>query len=64
MRAVNPNYPNFWEKKDARFNKFMTVLDNLFKSLQSDGVGSEEKHTEGITSEEEDKLWNSGVLND
>ncbi len=44
-------------------------LDDLstphsFKSLRSDGVGSEEKRTEGITSEEEDKLWNSGVLND
>ena len=64
MRAVNPNYPNFLEKNDTRFKKFMTVLDNLFKSLRSSGVGSEEKHTEGISSEEEDMLWSSGVLND
>ena len=39
------------------------MLDNLFKSLRSDGVGSTSAHTEGISKEEEDTLWQSGVLN-
>ena len=35
----------------------------MFKSLRSDGVGSTSAHTEGISKEEEDTLWQSGVLN-
>ena len=42
---------------------FRTALDNLFKQLKSDGVGSNSQHTENISPEEEDRLWTSGVLN-
>ena len=40
-----------------------TVLDNIFKTLCCLEVGVEAKHTEGITSDEEDKLWETNVLN-
>ena len=38
-------------------------MDNLFKQLRKDGIGAEVSTTEGITSEEENQLWESGVLN-
>ena len=33
-----------------------------FKALRKEGVGSKSKHTEIVTKEEENKLWESGVL--
>ena len=51
-------------KNGERFSTFQTTLDNVFKVLRSSGVGLESKHTEGISAEEEDMLWSSGVLND
>ena len=62
MRAKNPGYPNFLKKDDPDFSKFQTTLDNLFKMLRSDGIGSDFSPTEGITLEEEKLLWTSGVL--
>lgn len=35
---------------------------NLFKSLRADNVGAQSGHMESISIEEEDQLWNSGVL--
>ena len=63
MRAQNPNYPNFFNKEDPSFTTFNVTIDNLFKSLRADGVGAQSGHTESISIEEEDQLWNSGVLN-
>ena len=63
MRAQNPSYPNFLDTKNPVFSELTTVLDNLFKTLRSSGVGVKAKHTEGITSDEEDKLWETNVLN-
>ena len=40
MRIHNPNYPNFLNKEDASFRTFHVTLDNLFKSLRSEGIGS------------------------
>ena len=64
MKANNPAYPNFLDKNVPEFSTFQTTLDNVFKVLRSSGVGLESKHTEGISAEEEDVLWSSGVLND
>ncbi|XP_011403268.1 PREDICTED: uncharacterized protein KIAA1958-like [Amphimedon queenslandica] len=63
MKAQNPMYPNFMDKNNGSFNVFNTTLDNLYKKLRSEGIGSASKHTEGISKEEEDQLWSSGVLN-
>ena len=39
------------------------VCDSVFKRLHQKGVGSETKSTPVLTQLEEDKLWESGVLN-
>uniref|UniRef100_A0A1X7TT57 DUF3504 domain-containing protein n=1 Tax=Amphimedon queenslandica TaxID=400682 RepID=A0A1X7TT57_AMPQE len=63
MRQENPSYPNFFSKDDPAFSTFQATLNNVFKSLRSGGIGAEASHTETITSEEEDTLWETGVLN-
>ena len=63
MKLENPSYPNFLNKEDPAFSTFQVTLDNLFRSLCSDGVGVTSCHTESISSEEESELWASGVLN-
>ena len=63
MQVQEPNYPNFLEKSNPVFSQFHITLDNLFKSLRSDGVGASSSHTEGISSKEEKLLWSSGGLN-
>ena len=62
MRIHNPNYPNFLNKEDTSFRTFHVTLDSLFKSLRSEGIGSNSSRTEGITNEEEDILWQSEVV--
>ena len=63
MRHSNPDYPNFLSKESTSFVSFQVTLDNLFKILRSDGVGAHSGQTEGISSEEENTLWLSGVMN-
>ena len=41
---------------------FHNTLDALFHNLHTDGIGIKVKHTEIITSEEELKLWESGIM--
>ena len=45
MRETNPNYPNFFSKEDPDFTSFHITLDNLFKSLRADGIGTESSLT-------------------
>ena len=63
MKNLNPAYPNFISKDNPAFSSFHITVDNLFKCLRKDGVGSESRHTEGISNEEENLLWQSNVLN-
>ena len=62
MRDNNAHTPNFLDKKDTRFKRLHTVLDNHFKQLRKDGVGCEPKHSEVITKEEENLMWMTGIL--
>jgi len=62
MRLANPATPNFLDKKDSRFRGLQTVVDNTFKKLRAEGIGCNSKHTETLSKEEENKLWDSGVL--
>lgn len=50
-------------KEDASFSEFHTVLDNLYKCLRADGIGTAASHTESISKDEENELWSSNVLN-
>ena len=61
MRLENAVYPNFLDKDDPAFSTFLVTLDHLFKSLRADGIGSNSVHTKGISSEEENQLWTSGL---
>ena len=63
MRLENTVYLNFLDKDDPAFSTFLVTLDNLFKSLHADGIGTNPLHTEGISNEEENQLWTSSVLN-
>ena len=63
MRSENPTYPNFLNGSLPEFSTFTTTLDNLMKDLRASGVGATSKHTEGISREEEELLWSTGILN-
>jgi len=62
MRLANPATPNFLDKKDSRFRGLQTVVDNTFKKLRAEGIGCNSKHAKTLSKEEENKLWDSGVL--
>ena len=62
MRFVNPNCPNFFDLNNKQFSSLHTIMDNLFRKLRSDGVGSSSKAAAVFTREDEDKLWDLGVL--
>ena len=63
MRELNLNCPNFLDKNDKRFRSLQGTLDSYFHKLHSEGIGRKMKHAEVITTDEEDQLWESGVLN-
>ena len=62
VRQANPK-ESFNVFTDARFKELRNVCDSVFKRLHQKGVGSETKSTPVLTQLEEDKLWESGVLN-
>ena len=49
---------------DSNFTSFKTSLDAEMKRLQSKGVGSCSKQAEILTEEEEELLWERGLLGD
>ena len=62
MRDVNPECPNFLDKKDSRFKPLQGAMDAHFHHLHSTGVGREIKRARVLTKDEEEKLWRSGVM--
>ena len=58
MRALNAGCPNFLDFSDILQN----ALDNVFRDLRIQRVGSEGKQTEAFSKEEENQLWTSGAL--
>ena len=62
MREINPNCPNFLDKKDVRFQQLHCSLDVHFKKLHSTGIGRQIKHAEVISKQDENRLWESGVM--
>ena len=49
MCSVNPNAPNFLDKKNTHFSGLHGTLDNLYRSLHEIGIGRKTKHAEVIT---------------
>ena len=48
--------------KDPELNSFRRTLDSEMKRLQSSGLGSKHRQAEPITEEEENILWEKGLL--
>ena len=49
---------------DSQFSGFRASLDAEMKRLQAEGVGSKRKQAETLTEEEENILWDKGLLGD
>lgn len=48
--------------KEISFSRFRDVLDSEMKRLQGEGVGSKHRQAEPLTQEEEEVLWEKGLL--
>ena len=53
---------NFLDKADSRFRDLHCTLDSLFSTLHVQGIGAEKKSAPVITIEDEDLMWEKGVL--
>ena len=62
MRKKNSDCPNFLDKADNRFKQLHSTLDAYFHKLHSEGIGTQTKHAEVISAEEEDQLWKESVM--
>ena len=47
---------------DPRLEKFHNVCDHEFRRLHQSGIGTETKHTEPITKDDEQALWDKKIL--
>ena len=62
IRSIDPEYPNFLDATNHKFKELHAALDNLGHQLRSEGVGTEVEHASVISTEEEDALWEQGIL--
>ena len=49
--------------QDNAFKPLKNICDAVFKQLHSKGIGTETKVTPALSQSEEDKLWETGVIN-
>ena len=63
MRSVDARAPNVIDQKNPDFKELHCTMDSIFRSLRVEGVGVQVKHASVITREEENLLWEQGVLN-
>ena len=54
---------NIFNKDDQKFFKFYEALDSKMRELTHEGLGIKVKHADFILPEEEEKLWESKVIN-
>ena len=64
IRRTNPfcDSLNFMDPKSKDFKAFRSLLDRVFRQLRSEGIGANPKSATIITDEDEDILWEKGVL--
>ena len=63
MRAMdNERAPNIFAKNDPTFQTLHHTMDSVYRKLRASGVGAQKQQTETFTKEEENTLWESGVL--
>lgn len=59
MKTINRSFKFL---TDERFLQIQNTLDNVMKKLSKLGIGSTKRQADIITIEEENTLWNTGVL--
>ena len=63
MKAVDKEgVPNIFAKNNVAFQTLHHTMDSVYRKLKADGVGTQKRSTETFTKEEENKLWECGVL--
>ncbi len=64
MRSVHgaDKAPNFLDKENPHFKRLHAVTDHHYRNLRKSGVGATTKQILTFTRDEEEKLWQSGVL--
>ena len=62
MRDADPKAPNFLDQKDSDFKKLHGTMDTYFRALTQQGVGAQVHHAKLLTSEEENLMWELGVM--
>ena len=62
MRSRNICCPNFLDTSNHDFASFHNALDNVFRDLRTRGVGAQARQTEAFSKEDEDSLWDAGIL--
>ena len=62
MREKNPLASNFLDDNDPHYAGLRGTRDTVARQLRTDGVGACVKHAEVLSKEEEQLLWDSGVM--
>ena len=62
MRDTVPGAINFLYKGDQCFKALHNSLDSLFRDLHTKNIGTSVKHAEVFTKDEEQILWDKGIL--
>ena len=58
----SPRAPNIIEQKNPDFKDLHGTVDSVFRSLRTEGVGTEVKHAPVVTKEQENLLWEHIVV--
>ena len=58
----NERAPNIFAKNNPTFHRLHQTMDSVYKKLRASGVGAQKHCTETFTKEEENKLWECGML--
>ena len=61
-RNLGTKAPNIVDGKSHRFTLKRNTLDQVFRKLRSEGVGIVKKRAAVISPDQEEKLWQQGVL--
>ena len=62
MRAENSTCKDFLATKNPEFKMLHGTLNSHFHKLHESGVGTKVKHAEIICKDEENRLWDSGIM--
>ncbi len=64
FRRSSSSRVSMFDKSDVRFRSLRNTMEVVFQSLHEEGIGVEVRHVSIITEEEEERLWQLGVLGD